>query len=137
MKNTIMIKMLNNLNSIFETFLIIKNNEARINDKFFDIDEFIIAIEQKENRVNLINLNLIRVDDSRNNNNNNNRGDHISRDDREDKRDADSNNDSTGYLCKKCYIFHQFDNEHCPNKDEICDNDDCANSRDHKELNCT
>ena len=87
--------------------------------------------------MSLINLNLIRVDDNKNNNNNNNRDDHISRDDREDERDADNNNDSIEYLCKKCYIFHQFDNEHCSNKDEICDNDDCANSRNHKELNCT
>ena len=128
--------MLNNLDSIFETFLTVKNNEARNNDDFLDIDKFIIAVEQKKNRINLINLNLIRIDDNRNNNNNNNRDDRNSRDDREDERDANNNNDSTKFICKKCYIIHQFDTEHCSNKDEICDNNDCENSQDHKSINC-
>ena len=136
MKNAIMIKMLNNLDSNFETFLIVKNNEARENDDLFDIDKFIIAVEQKENRVNLISLNLTRVDDDRNNNNNNNRDDRNFRDDREDERDTNSNNDSTEFLCKKCYIIHQLDIEHCSNKDEICDNSDCENPQDHKKFNC-
>ena len=136
MKNAVVIKMFNNFDLIFETFLTVKNNEAKKNNDFFDIDKFIIVVEQKKNRVSLISLNLTRVGDDRNNNNNNNRDDRSSRDDREDERDTDSNNDFTRFLCKKCYIIHQLDNEHCSNKDEICDNSDCENSRNHKSINC-
>ena len=126
-----MIRMFNNFDSSFETFLIVKNNDARNIDKLFDFDEFITSIEQKKHRMNLININLIRVDDDKNNNRDE------SQNDREDERDANSNNDFTEYFCKKCYIIHQFDNENCSNKNEICDNIDCENSRDHREINCT
>ena len=81
--------------------------------------------------MNLININLARVDDDNNNNrdNRNNR-------DRENERDTNSNNDSIATLCKKCYIFHLLDNDNCSNKDEICDNLNCEKSRDHKKFNC-
>ena len=48
MKNAIMIKMFNNFDSIFETFLIVKNNETKKNDDFFNIDKFIIVVKQKK-----------------------------------------------------------------------------------------
>ena len=136
MKNAIMIKMFNNFDSVFETFLIVKNNETKKNNDFFDIDKFIIVVKQKENRINLINFNLIRIDDDKNNNNNNNRDDRNFRNNRENERDTNDNNNFVEFLCKKCYIIYQFDIEHCSNKNEICDNNDCENSRNHKKINC-
>ena len=117
-----MIKMFNNFDSIFETFLIVKNNETKKNDDFFDIDKFIIVVKQKKNRINLINFNLIRIDDDKNNNNNNNRENRNFRNNRKNERDANNNNDFVEFLCKKCYIIYQFDIEYCSNKNEICDN---------------
>ena len=48
MKNSMMIKIFNNLNSSFETFFTVKNNDARNIEKLFDLDEFITSIEQKK-----------------------------------------------------------------------------------------
>ena len=58
MENAVVIKMLNNLDPTFETFLTVKNNEARNNDDLPDINKFITAVEQEENQVNLASLNL-------------------------------------------------------------------------------
>ena len=127
-----MIKTLNNLSPSFETFLTVKNNDARNTEKLPDLDEFITSVEQKENRMNLTSINLARVGDD----NNNNRDSRNNRD-RGGERDTNSNNDSTATLCKKCYTSHLPDNDNCPNKDEICDNLNCERSRDHKGSNCS
>ena len=53
MNDVFVIKILNNLNSNFHTFLAIKNNEIRIQKKFPQYEKFMQHLKEKENRLKL------------------------------------------------------------------------------------
>ena len=113
MNDVFVIKILNNFNSNFHTFLAIKNNEIRIQKKFSQYEKFIQHLEEKENRFKQKKIiDMIRVDQNINDENNkddrkdrNIRKDFDDRDreknDKEDNFDDFFNKNSN---CTNCYI---------------------------------
>ena len=134
-------KLLNILNSSFETYLIILNEEARKDENLLNLNTLIIRLKQEEHRMQIqekqINV-LYRHIEDRN-----------FREDREDRNrfkkdknaenkcdDNDSNNDEFNDFCFRCYINHKLSTyKYCFDKNVICFNDKCK-KRDHQFKNC-
>ena len=135
------LKLFNILNSNFETYLIIFNEEVRRDENLLNLNTLIIRLKQEEHRMQTqekqINA-LHRHTESRNS--------REGRDDRgrskenrnaEDERDDnDNNNDETDDFCSRCYINHRLSvYKYCLDKNVICSNDKCK-KRDHQFKNC-
>ena len=131
MSDVFVIKILNNFNSDFHTFLAIKNNEIRIQKKLSQYEKFMQHLKEKKNRFKQKEvIDMIRVDQNINDENNRNdredrniRKDFDDRDrekdDREDNFDDSSNKNSN---CTDCYINHSSNKEHCFHVDLKCRN---------------
>ena len=131
MNDVFVIKILNNFNSDFHTFLAIKNNEIRIQKKLSQYEELMQHLEEKENRLKQKEvIDMTRVD--QNTNDENNRDDRKNRnirkdfDDRDreknDREDSFDDSSSKNSNCTNCYINHSSNKKHCSHVDLKCRN---------------
>ena len=141
MIDVFVIKILNNFNSNFYTFLAIKNNEIRIDKKLSQYEKFMQHLKEKKNRLKQKEIiDMIRVD--QNINDENNKDDRKDRNIRKDfdncdreKNDKENNFDDFNKEsnCTNCYINYSSNKKHCSHVDLKCRN---CKKKNHIVMNC-
>ena len=140
MKNAFVIKILNKLFFDFHTFLAIKNNEIRIDKKFFEFEKLMQHLEKKKNRLKqkkVIDMTRVDQNSDRENDKNDRENRSIRENDNRDREKSDRNNSENfkNQKCTNCYINHELSNnkKHCFHVNKKCRN---CHKKNHIEKNC-
>ena len=136
------LKLFNVLNSSFEIYLIILNEEIKRNENLLNLNTLITCLKQKEHRIKTQKkqINVLHYHQNNNNSNfekRNSRENYENRDWNKKNKNADNerdnneindNIDEKNNWCINCYIIHKLSIiKYCFDKNFICFNEKCKN----------